>query len=53
MGKIENTGVDLAVHRWSRRCYSIGLTVASKGERWFSGSRGLEVDSAAVLVHQS
>ena len=32
MGKtIENTGAALAVHRWSRRCFSVGLTVASVG----------------------
>jgi len=27
----EHTGVVLSVHRWSRRCYSIGVTVASIG----------------------
>ena len=49
MGKeIENTGVALAVHRWSRRCFSVGLTVASGSERWFSGDAS--VDRAAFCA---
>ena len=40
--KIENTGVALAVHRWSRRCFSVGLTVASGSERWFSGDASVD-----------
>jgi len=31
--KIENTSVVIAEHRWSRRCYSVGLTVASDDAR--------------------
>ena len=46
--KIENTGVALAVHRWSRRCFSVGLTVASGSERWFSGDAS--VDRAAFCA---
>ena len=30
----EHTGIALAVHRWSRRCCSVGVTVASGSERW-------------------
>ena len=46
--KIENERVDVAVHRRSRRCFCVGLAVASVGiavagdglaqrERWYSG----------------
>ena len=43
--KIENTGVALSAHRWGRRCFSVGLTVASGTERCFSD--GAIVDKAA------
>ena len=45
--KIENTGVALAAHRWGRRCFSVGLTVASGTERWFSDDAS--VDKNGVL----
>ena len=46
--KIENTGVALAAHRLGRRCFSVGLTVASGTERWFSDDAS--VDKAAICA---
>ena len=46
--KIENSGVALAAHRWGRRCFSVGLTVASGTERWFSDDAS--VDKAAFCA---
>jgi len=45
----ENTGVALAMHRWSRRCYSVGVTVASGSERWSRKDTSIPTQSLSPL----